>query len=268
MGIAFDMVGIDRTSGGAADTAFTAATAVPGDSLTVRNASPSATVQLERFMYHGRAGDGVRIRSPYLHDIVEGIQFFPGLFPSGDLMPSQAPQTLHPQDTLIAEMLVNAITSHGDAALGIFYSDLPGVQSRLHTGPDIYNIIVNMKVMRVTLAAGGAAGVWLDTVITATEDVTKANTDYAVVGYIVDTACAAIAIKGPDTGNLRVGGPGINTNWLTQEFFIRESERVGGPRIPVFNSANKNGTFVSALGIASPTGINVQLILAQLSRTL
>src|SRR6266487_3741408 len=173
MGIAFDTVGIDRLSGGGVDTVFTAATAVSGDSLSVRNAAQNATVQLERFLYHGRAGDAVRIRSPYLHDIAEGIQFFPGLFPSGDMLLTEEPQVLRPQDALIAEMIVNAVTSHGTAALGIFYSDLPGVQARLHTLPDISNIIANIKVLRVTMGAGGAAGVWLDTAITATEDVTR-----------------------------------------------------------------------------------------------
>lgn len=268
MGMALDTIGIDRLSGGAADTVFAAATAAAGDSLTVRNASPNATVQLERVMYHGRAGDAFRIRSPYLHDIAEGIQFFPGIFPSGDMYVTQTPQVLRPQDTLIAEMLVNAITSHGDAALGIFYSDLPGVQSRLHTLADILPLIANVKLMRVTMGAGGAAGVWLDTAITATEDVTRANTDYAVLGFITDTALTAVAIKGPDTGNLRVGGPGVVQAWITQNYFINESIEAQGPRIPVFNSANKNGTFVSAFSIASPTGANVQLVIAQLSRTI
>lgn len=268
MPIAFDTIGIDRLSGGAADTVFSAATAAAGDSLSVRNAAQGATVQLERVMYHGRAGDAFRIRSPYLHDIAEGIQFFPGVFPSGDMFPTQAPQTLRPQDALIAEMIVNAITSHGDAALGIYYSDLPGVQSRLHTLADIANIIVNLKIMRVTMGSGGAAGVWLDTAITATEDVTRANTDYAVLGYITDTNLCCIAVKGPDTGNLRVGGPGVLQNWLTENYFVNESYEANGPRIPVFNSANKNGTFVSAFSTASPTGANVQLVLAQLAHTI
>lgn len=265
---AIDTVGIDRLSGGGADTTFQAATAVAGDSLAVRNGAPSGTVELEQFMYHGRAGDMVRVRSPYLHDIAEGIQFVPGLFPSGNMLLKETAQVLRPQDNLIAEMLVNAITSHGSAALGIYYSDLPGASARLHTLADIANIIVNVKVMRVTMGAGGAAGVWLDTVITATEDVTRANTDYAVLGYLTDTACTCVAIKGPDTSNLRVGGPGIVQPWKTQKYFVEYSYEANGPRIPVFNSANKNGTFVSALNTASPTGMNVQLLCAQLAHVI
>ena len=268
MGLAFDTVGIDRLSGGAADVAFQAAAAVAGDSLTVRNGAQGGTIMLERMGYHGRAGDQFRIRSPYLHDFVEGIQFIPGQFPSSGLYPAEADQVLQPQDNLTAEMLVNAITSHGDGFLGIFYSNLPGVDARLHTLADIANIMVNIKVLRVTMGAGGAAGVWLDTVITATEDLTRANTDYAVLGYIVDTAAACIAIKGPDTGNLRCGGPGVLDNNVTRDYYVLQSNANNGPRIPVFNSANKNGTFVSALSTSSPTGINVQLILAQLAHNI
>ena len=92
---------------------------------------------------------------------------------------------------------------------------------------------------------------WLDTAINATEDNLHANTDYAVLGYTIDVACIAVGIKGIDTSNLRVCGPGSTSSIATGDYFWENALRENLPMIPVFNSANNAATFVSALSVAA-----------------
>jgi hypothetical protein len=90
-----------------------------------------------------------------------------------------------------------------------------------------------------------------------------ANTDYAVLGMWSSVATGIIAIKGIDTGNLRVGKGGGTAIFESSEYFIRISERSGLPCIPVINSANASGTYVSAISVASVAADNVTLLLAE-----
>lgn len=268
MGLALDTIAAYRTTSGSADTVMSAAIIAAGDSFTIRNGTPNQPIRLERFMSQGTVGSGYRVRSSLLHDVAEGIQFFPGQTPANGNVGEYVPQLLKPQDSLIAEIQDAATTGTAIFALGNFYQDLPGVAARLHTLADIVNLVKNIKVLRVVMGSGGAAGAWLDTGITVTEDLLHANTDYAVLGYETDTALCAVGVRGADTGNLRVCGPGSVDPNITRDYFIRQSQFYGGPRIPVFNSANKGSTTASAIGNASPTGAQVQLILAELSQNI
>lgn len=266
MGLAIDTIGTSRTTGGSADTTFQANAVASGDTLTVRNFNPPATAFLERLFTSGPSALIGRVRSPAFHDNVEGVQVYAGEEPMRKILPYFARQQLRSQDQMVAEMIGKGVTTVNMMSLAVFYSDLPGVASRLHTWEDIANLIVSIKYMRVTQAAGGAAAAWLDTVLNATENLLQANTDYAVLGYITDTAEGIVAIKGADTGNLRIGGPSVLDSDVTSEYFVRWSKDVGGPRIPVINAANVNNTFSSAFSNAAPASTtNVQWLLAQLA---
>jgi len=104
-------------------------------------------------------------------------------------------------------------------------------------------------------------------VITTTENLLHANTDYAVLGYIVDVAVCLFGVKGVDTGNLRICGPGVLRSEVTSEYFARLSDETGMPTIPVINSANQGSIFASASAVATGAAIKGQLILGQLSQT-
>ena len=77
----------------------------------------------------------------------------------------------------------------------------------------------------------------------------KANTDYALLGIMVDTRVGVVRIQGVDVGNLGIGVPGEPTQrHVYANFFERLSNATGKPCIPVFNSANKAGILVDATG--------------------
>jgi hypothetical protein len=263
MGLAIDTIVTSAINPGAGPTAFT--TAVSGDSLTVRNFRDPATARLIQMIRRGATTGFFRVRSPLLHDNIRGIMFSTGQTPSLFPLPEESAQLLYAQDTLTAEGSGGgAETDLG--CLVLAYSDLPGVQARLHTSADINPLIVNIKPVTIAITTSATIGVWTDTVITTTEDLMKANTDYAILGFITSVALGIVAVKGSDTGNLRVGGPGSINVEDTSDYFVQQADYHGMPFIPVINSANKGALFVSTVDSAASTAATITLIMAQLSQ--
>ncbi len=256
---------------GTSGSTFAAGTMAAGDSNVVRNAPLTSPVQLVAAMYDSvTANEPWRVRSPALVDNVQGIRFYPGQTPARRLLPRQVRQVLQPQDTLTIEFTTAATTGKALGALGIYYSQLPGISARLFSPGDIAGNVAYIKPMVITFGSGGnTAGAWYDLVATTTESLLDANTDYAVLGYEVDTQVAAVAIKGSETGNLRIGGPGTSDSSVTSEYFLQLSEYTGLPCIPVFNSANIGTIYGSIISsAATAAALDLVFILAQLSHNL
>lgn len=242
-----------------------------GDSGVVRNFPQPAKARLLAAYYDDvTTALTCRIRSPLLHDNVDGIQFDPGSTALTALLARGILQPLQPQDTLTFELSTAAATGKALLAAGIYYEQLPGAMARLYSRGDIQGNVDNIKPLRVNIGSGAnTAGQWFDAVITTTENLLHANTDYAVLGASFTQPVAAIAVKGIDTGNLRVAASGgINNPW-GPEYFVRLSEESGLPCIPVFNAANAGSTFVSIISSAATAAAGfVSLILAELSHNL
>lgn len=261
MGQALDTIGGFATNPGATLTAITVST---GDSLTIRSFQFNSPAYLyEAFRQGGTAGV-VRVRSPRLHDNVQGVRVRALAADPSPLLGRELSQPLYPQDTLIAELTGGGAETDVVALLA-YYSDLPGVQANLQTWAQVEPQIKNILGNEVACTTNATAGQWSDTAVNASFDLLKANTPYAVLGYQVDTAVCAVAIKGVDTGNLRCGGPGSTTRIETRDWFIKLSQENNSPAIPVFNAANKAATFVSLLSSATGQATNVNLILAELA---
>ena len=264
MGLAIDTIVTRATNPGASFTAFAATT---GDSLQVRNFAPSDVCKLIQLIRRGATSGGFRVRSPLLHDNVRGIQFITGQTPSLWAIPQETAQNLYAQDALIAEGTGGA----AETDLGIlvlYYSNLIGAAARIHSWGDISGLVVNIKPVQVAITNSATIGNWTDTVITTTENLLKANTDYACLGYITDVAQGFVAVKGADTANLRVGGPGTINVEDSTDWFVSNATYHGIPFIPIINSANAPSTFVSTVDSAASSTANVTLILAQLSQNL
>lgn len=263
------MSAIDTIVGRATNpgAAFTNVTMNAGDSATVRSFPSTNMARLERVTRGGATKGAVRITSPLLHDAIRGITFTSPQNPAPFAMPQYAPQQLYPQDNLTIAITGGAAETDV-AALTIYYDNLPGSNARLHNWGDIASLIQYIKPLEVDVTNSATVGAWTDTGITATENILKANRDYAVLGYVTDTAQTVIGVKGSETGNLRIAGPGTLLTEDTSSFFVDWSNREGTPHIPVFNSANAGSFFVSTADVVASSTPVVQLVLALLSSNL
>lgn len=262
------MASVDTVLGSVTNqVALTAVTVANGDSLTVRSFSSPAQAFLSDIILKGGQSVTGRLTSPYLHDTTRGITVITAQAPSLRTLPRQAPQPLSSQDTMILSALSSGANSTL-VALQNYYTDLGASDARLHSYGDISGLINEVKPLEVDCTSSATIGQWTDTVCTTTENLLKANTDYAVLGFNVDVACGVVAIKGQDTGSLRIGAPGSVLSFATSEYFIEKSAQTGLPWIPVINAANVNNTFVSVADNTASLAVKVQLILAELSHNL
>lgn len=260
---------IDTISGHVANPSgtITAVTMATGDSATVRNFALTDSAFIAAVIRDGATAGSVQVRSPLLHDNTRGIQFETSEAPAAFLMPRQVGQPIRPNDTLV-------ISASGGSAeteiVGLvnWYSNMAGAAARLHSWGDISGLIKNIKPVEVSVTASGTIGTWVDTALNATEDLMHADSDYAVLGYLADTDLSIIAVKGQETGNLRVGGPGPVSTLDISDYFVSMSAKHGLPMIPVINANNRASIYVSVIDNVASTTSNVQLILAELSQTL
>jgi hypothetical protein len=259
MGAAFETIAGYYSSPSSTYEPLTMAT---GDSLTVRN-FPATNPAYLMAMLRGDTTKGVtRVRSPLLHDNVKGIHVALAENPSNWGFPTPGVQQLKPQDTLILEATGNA-SGYDVGALSIYYTNLPGSAARLHNYGDFKGMIKNLVTVEVATTSTATPTAWTDTVITTTDNLLHANTDYAVIGLYCDVAISLVAFKGIDTGNLRMGASGRTSTFDTSEYFVKLSERSGLPCIPVFNAANAPSTYVSTIDVGDATSSNVTLFLAE-----
>lgn len=259
--VAIDTVYTSALNPGAGPAAGVTAT---GDSLTVRNFNVATDqAYLEQIWRRGATAGYGRVRSPRLHDNVTGINFFAGEVVDTLNIPWQPNQPLYPSDNLITEMSGGAAETDA-VALAIFYTNTQGLSARLAHWGDISGLIKSMKLFQTAAPAG--ANAWTDTPITTTENQFHANSDYAVLGFKSSAACACVGVKGPETANLRVCGPGAVLGVDTSDWFVRWNAYSGQPTIPIFNANNRFSTYVSAIDVAAVAGLTVTLVLAELSQ--
>lgn len=230
----------------APSTTYTAWTMGSGDSLSVRNCPEGAKIHLITMWADNQAAGFLRVRSALLHDNVVGMtagivaaQVYP-------ITPCNSGQLLKPQDLLIVEQTGSA--TGGDIESGsllVYYENLPGADARLASWAQIQNRIESYMYVTNTLASGTAGGYSGEEAINAEVDQWKANRDYALLGYLNGAQACTIGWRGPDTSNLRVGGPGLETNRnLTRNWFADLSNYTGLATIPIINAANKAATLI------------------------
>lgn len=244
---------------------ITAATAGTGDTFAVRNMPPGQNATLEGVWAQQAAAGVVRIRSNRLHDAAQAIRYRVASGVIRELTDDCENQLLRSQDQLIVEQSGGAAETDSLALL-ISYPSIDGINARLATWDQVKARAVNMLVQEVPVAGPVTAGDWSPgTVINTAFDTLKAGVDYACLGYVTDTPCNAIALRGSDTGNVRVGGPGPTEPLETRNWFRKMAQNMGQPYIPIFNMANKLAilAFV-ALNTAGGT-INVGFNLVELS---
>lgn len=251
----------------APSTTFTALTMGSGNSATIRNSPDGKKIALLQAWADNQGAGNFRIRSPKLHDNVQGIRLGVVLSEVLPLIPGGIMQKLYSQDVLTLELTGSATAADIEsAALLVYYEDLPGIAARLITVDDLMKRMVHIFTVENSLALGTAGGYSGEEALNAEFDQFKANTDYALIGYLCSAECAAVRWRGSDTGNLGVGGPGTETmRHLTARWFVHLSEKHNLPLIPVFNSANKAGVLIDGVQDENGTDVIVTTIMAELA---
>ena len=262
MGAAFETIA-GHATGQTGVTTFAAATMATGDSLVVRNFPAANPAYLMNMLWEDAEAGCLRLRSPLLHDNVKGIHLSLSETPSGWGFPCSGVQPLKPQDNLILEQS-GVGTDVAQFGISIYYTNLPGAQARLHSWGDIKGMVKSVVTVDVLAVCTGSPTAWTDTAINVTDNLLHANTDYAVLGLYSSVATGIIAIKGIDTGNLRMGQAGSTRTFEESEYFIGLSNRSGLPCIPVINAANAPSTYVSAIDVTTPSANNCTVVLAEL----
>ena len=192
----------------APSTTFTSLTMAAGNSNTVRLAKPDSKIWLLNAWVDSQAAGNLRIRSPQMHDNVQGIRL--GHFASEPypLLPWGTLQNLLPQDTMTLELTGSATAGDIEtASLLVYYEDLPGIAGRFAKYAEVIERAVDVVCVEntiTTLATGNYTG---EEAINAEFDLLRANTDYAIMGYAVRGECASVRWRCVDFGNLGLGGP-------------------------------------------------------------
>ena len=247
---------------GAAESAVIAA---PGSSFTVRNFSTNDTAELVELTRKGATAGIVRVRSPKLSDNLQGIRYAVGVGEQSFLLQRELLQGLYPQDPLTVEVTGGA-TEYDGAAISTYYDNLPGISQRLHMPGDFSSITKFVDSWQVTVDAGATVGNWGTALINSFYNVIPNNTDIAVLGYVVDAACLAVAINGVATGNEYLGGPGDTSAYRTRNYFADLSKDIGKPCVPVLNTGDSSAINIAVSDVAASTAVNVTLVVAILNQ--
>lgn len=265
MGRALEVIAGFATNPGATFTALTMST---GQSAVVRGTDiTKGTWLLSGWAFNASVGE-LRVRSPRLHDFFSGIRNRVTAAFSAPIIQSPLgdsySQRLYAQDALTIE-LTGGGAELDTAALLIGYEDLGGVAGRFIDVPTLNKIGLNLVTVEVTVTAVATGNFGGAVAVNSSIDNLIANTDYAVLGGMVDTRGCAVGITGVDFGNLRVGFPAEpSLRNLTQNWFIQLADAFTGAWIPVFNSANKTQTNVDVQTNGAGGTYIINLMLAQL----
>lgn len=245
-GPALDVV---SATGTAITATISALAAVTGDSLAVKNCPIEKMVRMLSFWGDSQVAGTGRIRSARLHDNVSAIRFNTQIGDLRPYMPWGVAQRVYPNDVLNVELAGSAVAGDIETiSMLVYYEDLPGISARFIAPDELMRRGGNLLYGENTISTGTTGGYSGGEAINVEIDQFHAGGQYALVGYLCSIEMGAICWRGPDTGNLRVGGPGEETEReLTADWFVRLSKAFNLPLIPVISAENKAATLVDAL---------------------
>jgi hypothetical protein len=260
---ALELVSAQGTAIGAT---LAALTPVTGDALAIRNTGTANPARMLQLWADVQVAGTLRVRSPKFHDNVEGIRFDTIASDPAPLLPWGLSQPVYPNDVMAVELAGSA--NAGDleyVSMLLYYAELPGASAQFLPADQVLSRAVNIFTVENTIATIATGGWGGGEAINAEFDQLHAGAKYALVGYKVDVECAAIGWRGAETANMRLGGPGIETEpELTADWFMRLSRAFGLPLVPVFSAENKGGILIDALQDENGADVTVTSIFAEL----
>lgn len=230
----------------AAATTGTAAAALAGDSLTTRNYGKEPKI-ISIWQTNQTAGFG-QLAWPTGHDTTRGWRTGIAAASPQIQLPLGLMMPITPQETIAATIGATAVAGDVEQMSWLTCYDVDKGQ-RLIDWDECKRRMekittVESSLVSVASTYGPAGG----ELITADSDLLIANRDYAILGMTCRTAVHCMAISGPDTGNDKIGVPGMLRYEVGAQFFKLLSNATGLPLMPLLNSGNKSSTsfFVTA----------------------
>lgn len=202
-----------------------------------------------------------------MHDLTNGFRWSNLTGAPSQQWPRGNFQEVFSQDGLIIEISGSAVGGQFELMNGlIFYTKVDGIAQKLITWQEYYARKLYDVSIETSVVAGAGGGYTGEVAInTSAVYNLKANTEYALTGYLVNADVGSIVWKGPDTGQTRVGGPGNSTNKeITREFFVDMAKEYDVPMIPVINSANGGATTIGVHANQAAGTFLVNTLFAQL----
>lgn len=236
---------IVTASATAAATTGSAAAALPGDTLQIKNGRNIDIIAA--WQTNQTAGFGQLI-FPTAHETTRGyranvpVGLNPALFAFGSRIRVEAQETLAP--------LIAATAVAGDVENVSFmlrYNDSPGMDANLITPDEVMRRAEKWTTIENSLASTAGPSYGTPETFIADSDLLKANRDYAIIGITPRTAVHTVYCQTPDGGNVRFGCPGMLRQEVTSQWFMLLSRIHGEPLVPVFNSAGKGNCFVGVV---------------------
>ncbi len=245
----------------AAPTTGAAAAALAGDSLTTRNYGTRPKI-VAVWQKNQTVGFG-QLNWPTAHDTTRGWRVGIDTADIQILTPLGVSLPITPQETISATIAATAVAGDVEQMSWLTEYDIDKGQ-RLTDWADVQKrgqkvTTIESSLVSVASTYGPAGG----ELINADSDLLIANRDYALLGFTCRTACHCISIVGPDTGNDKIGCPGLLRYEVGSQWFKLLSNAHGRPLIPVINSGNKSSTsfFVNADENAGTFVLTAHLIL-------
>jgi hypothetical protein len=200
-----------------------------------------------------------------MHDFVNNLLFNVKAANGQPLYQEFLQQDIFSQDTLTVELSGGGAETDTESLL-VWYENVPGMDARLYQWADIQSRIRDYVTLTFALTTGVTLGDYVgSTAFSAATGNLYANMDYAVLGYETSVAVTTVGIRGPDTGNARIGGPGTTQQLETRRWFAQVAMENQTPLVPVINSANVGGTLIDVVQNAANSNPTINLLLAQLT---
>ncbi len=146
------------------------------------------------------------------------------------------------------------------------YDDLPGTFGQFASWDRVQALRETTIGLRCAPVASGTAGLYgTARALNADDTRLTGGKYYAVLGWSLQTVCTTITLKGPSTGNNRVGLPGGAINMDSTMGFVTLSQQFGKPLIPILNGYDASSYFLEAADAEASTSPKVDLNMYQLT---
>jgi hypothetical protein len=263
---AADALWLQGFSGTAIGATLAALTAVSGDSLQIPMFPEGKRAMLIQAWTDVQVAGTARIKSPLWHDNTNGIRKDTIISELNPFMPFGFGQPIYRGDVLTVELAGSAVGGDIEYVCLLMWFEQLTTGAGNFIAPDLVRQkVINYSYVENTIATGATAAWAGAEAINAETDQFHAHRKYALVGYCCDTEVPAIAWKGIDTANVRVGGPGLDQDQLiTNNWFERLSLAYGKALIPLIEADNKSSTMIDSLQDENGADTTVISIYAEL----